>query len=255
MKNSFRPGSVTCQMRGNLHPEDAAVCRICFDGSGLITGQVCACRGSAGLVHARCLVHWAASRWPNLTFWRTCSICGQDYVGAARLSLAQALHSKVRWRPLQRHSYLWVRDWAVENLICTLHEVGKHEQVAQRAEQSAASFRKRGKLHHPRALRISTVLASSLRELGRYQDAVELQRQALSVQRRVLGSSHPDAINSSNNLACTLSMMGDQVDEGHGFPLVKFRVYESGIQRTRSLLGAVCCKASVKKLPRYLEHH
>ena len=195
------------------YAEDTLVCRICFDGSGLINGQVCACRGSAGLAHARCLVHWAASRWPNLTFWRTCSICGQDYVGAARLSLAQALHSRVRWRPLQRSSYLWVRDWAVENLICTLHEVGKHEQVAQRAEQSTASFRKRGKLHHPRALRIATVFASSLREMGRYQDAVQLQRQALSVQRQVLGSSHPDAINSSNNLACSLSMMGDQASK------------------------------------------
>ena len=187
--------------------DGVAVCRYCLDGSGLLPGPVCACRGSAGLVHARCLVDLATSRWPKLTLWRTCPICGQDYVGAARLALAQAIYSRVRWRPVQRACWR-LRDWAIQNLACALQEVGKHDQAAQQAEKSIASFKKRRKAHHPRALRISTVLASSLRELGRYGDAVRLQRHILALQRRLLGSEHPDAISSSNNLASSLSLLG-----------------------------------------------
>ena len=185
--------------------DDAAVCRYCLEGQGLVCGQVCACRGSAGLAHASCLVDLATSRWPRrLDLWRTCRICGQDYVGAARLALAQALFAKVRWRK----NALYLREWAVQNLVCALHEAGKHGEAARRAKIALDYYAKKKRSHHPRALRVATVLASSLREMGRYDEAVTLQRQTLAQQQRVLGHEHPDAIISANNLASSLSLLG-----------------------------------------------
>ena len=171
--------------------------------------QVCACRGSFG-AHASCLASWAASQWPRLDAWRSCKICGQDYVGAARLSLAQALFGKVRWRSAaHRGSVGFLREWATQNLVCALHEVGKHEEAARRAKKALDGYGKMCRSLHPRALQVATILASSLREMGRYDEAVALQRQTLQRQRRILGKEHQDAIISANNLASSLSMLGN----------------------------------------------
>eukprot|EP00435_Cladocopium_sp_Y103_P063298 s367_g24.t2 len=184
--------------------DDAAVCRYCLESHGLICGQVCACRGSFG-AHASCLVNLAISRWPKLEVWRTCRICGQVYVGAARLSLAQALFAKVRWKT---GSQSVLRQWVVQNLICALYEVGRYQEAAERAKSALDSYAKMSKSQHPRALRVATIYASSLREMGRYEEAVTLQRQTLALQRRTLGNEHPDAIISANNLTSSLSLLG-----------------------------------------------
>ena len=228
--------------------DDAAVCRYCLEGQGLVAGQVCACRGSAGLAHASCLVYLAASKWPRLEVWRTCKICGQDYVGAARLALAQALFAKVRWKGAL---FLRRREWATQNLVCALHEVGRHEEAARRAQRALESYARKSKGLCPRALRVATVLASSLREMGRYDEAVTLQRQTLEHQRRTLGKEHPDAIISANNLASSLSLLGNSKNnwkilknglatsnlQSWPFPDSKFHHFGSSPNKNKAIIG------------------
>ena len=71
-------------------PATELTCWVCCEGSDelLVTG--CACRGSSGLAHLRCLV---AAAQHDVESWTTCPTCGQYYTGAVDVGLSRA-----RWR-------------------------------------------------------------------------------------------------------------------------------------------------------------
>lgn len=107
------PGEPPCRRRLVWEGSTAAYhsapnCWVCMDEAGPAAGQLlrgCACRGSGGHAHIRCLIICAEHRPEN---WTHCPTCKQDYTGVVALELARAAvqHSNHACGEIARHPHL-----------------------------------------------------------------------------------------------------------------------------------------------------
>jgi E3 ubiquitin-protein ligase DOA10 len=85
------------RLLGSSEVESDAVCWVCCDSETedtlLPTG--CACRGSGGFSHVKCLVDAATH---DVARWTSCPTCLQDFTGIMEVRLAQARWDRVRNR-------------------------------------------------------------------------------------------------------------------------------------------------------------
>ena len=109
--NSFFAGSIL-EAR-NWDPD--GVCWICCEGGKDLLHTGCACRGSAGLAHARCLEQAAVH---DVNRWTTCPTCRQQWTGEMEVALARARYERVRHRPADDEERLFVQ----QNLAVALFE-------------------------------------------------------------------------------------------------------------------------------------
>jgi hypothetical protein len=73
------------------------VCIVCLDSDPPPIQSGCACRSDTGLAHVDCLVAKAVSQQAHRgkKVWWECQTCGQDFTGATRTGLGEALWSRV----------------------------------------------------------------------------------------------------------------------------------------------------------------
>ena len=77
--------------------DEAPECFICLEGGGDLLCTGCACRGSAGRAHVRCLI--AATDGDKFERWYECLTCKQYFTGPVAIAMAQAHFDRVRDRP------------------------------------------------------------------------------------------------------------------------------------------------------------
>ena len=78
--------------------EAECVCTICLDSDPPPIQSGCACRSDSGLAHLECLVEKAVVQQAHrgVKVWLECQTCGQNFTGAMRTGLGEALWSRVR---------------------------------------------------------------------------------------------------------------------------------------------------------------
>ena len=185
-------------------------CIICYDTSPPPIQSGCACRGDSGLAHIACLVRAAASQQAQRghCLWRQCQTCKQDFTGAMRAGLAEALRSRVAGRAAESTERL-----AAEcNLAMSLVQQGKAVEAEPMLRRLHEVLMRVHGAEHPYTLTVATNLATSLSKQGKYVDAERIEREVLGVRKRVLGAEHSDTQASVNNLATTLPDQGKYVD-------------------------------------------
>ena len=177
---------------------DEASCWICLepDGSDLMI-RACACRGSAGAVHAACVIE-LARRSERQADWLECPTCNQPYVGPLQSKLAEA-----RWSLFQTgaraDSYYGLCSQYTNSLVAEgrFDEALKvHDQTIEHAERCSDGSSD-DRLHLAN-LRVD--MAYVLAAKGRRSEALEEYRHALAVQEAILGSSHPTVSATCHNL-------------------------------------------------------
>ena len=165
----------------------------------------CACRGSAGLAHAGCLVLAAAQC--NVDYWTTCPTCKQQFTGEMEVALAHARWQSVRARPLEDPERLFVAN----NLAVTLLESANDSAGALQLLEEVLQVRRRtlGD-EHPETLDSITNLALNYMEVGDYAAAMPLSEEAVALTRRTLGTEREEeAAHAINSLAAVLHLTGD----------------------------------------------
>ena len=163
---------------------DAPSCWVCCEGGGtaendklLSTG--CACRGSSGLAHLRCLVLAAQH---DVDSWTTCPTCEQYYTGEVDVGLARARWKLVRQRPPEDEERLFVAN----NLAVALKEsAGDNDGALRLMEEVLAERRRTLGDHDPRTLDSLTNLALQHAEMGHFAAALPLSQVLTASRDRV----------------------------------------------------------------------
>jgi len=75
--------------------DESPTCLVCFESGGTMPCG-CACRGSAGWAHARCIAKAAEHAVNPEAAYHTCRICKQSYSGPMNLEIARARFRMVR---------------------------------------------------------------------------------------------------------------------------------------------------------------
>jgi len=75
--------------------DESPTCLVCFESGGTMPCG-CACRGSAGWAHARCIAKAAEHAVDPEAAYHTCRICKQSYSGPMNLEIARARFRMVR---------------------------------------------------------------------------------------------------------------------------------------------------------------
>ena len=206
----------------------------------------CACRGSAGFAHLRCLVEAAEH---NVDSWTTCPVCRQEYTGEADVGLARTRWERVRERPAEDEERLFVannlavtlkesagdnagalalmrevlevrRRTLGEEHQCTIdskinlalqhHEMGDLAAALPLAEEAAAAARLTYGAEHEEALVAVASLGAVHNSIGNHTRARPYLEEALEARRRTLGEGHLETMNSTHLLG--------QVQRRHATP-------------------------------------
>ena len=182
--------------------EEEKRCRLCLEGEadGPLV-QLCACRGSAKLVHRLCLEKWRRMSPKEDAAYR-CGECKDHYRDALSLELLSARLQAERTNG--------------ENLSFTLDTLAQELQAQGKYDEAEPLFREaleldRGTMgsRHENTLTSVSNLASLLREKGDLTAAEPLSREALGLFRETLGNRHPSTLTSINNLGQLLQSKGD----------------------------------------------
>jgi tetratricopeptide (TPR) repeat protein len=88
----------------------------------------------------------------------------------------------------------------LNNLGCSLFELGEFDEAARLAEEAYAKRRRVLGAEHPHTLSTMTILAPILVEVGQPERAVDVLRACLEARRRLLGPDHADTIATSMEL-------------------------------------------------------
>ena len=196
-------------MSASAGPEAECVCIVCLDSDPPPIQSGCACRSDSGLAHLDCLIEKAVSQLIEKAVsqqahrgkkvWRKCQTCGQDFTGAMRTGLGEALWSRVCDQAEESAERLC----AAHNLAdCRLRD-GEYAE-AERINREVLGVRRRVLVlgeEHPDTLTSAHNLATSLSRQGKHADAERIEREVLGVMRRVMGEEHPETLMSASNLA------------------------------------------------------
>ena len=228
-------------------------CTICLDYEEypLPIQCGCGCRLAAGSAHVACKAEYAAHQGPgNHAGWGKCSTCKQDYTGAMRLGLFEAVYARMRGRPAEDDRRLMAQG----NLATAFMEAGRYAQ-AKALYQDLLATRQRvngpndtstlfvaanlgrllaNQLNHSEAetmfrdilekqqeslgpehedtLGTAFSLAGSLQNQYKYAEAEPLLRKTLAIQQRVFGKGHILTLTTANGLAVLLFNTGQHAD-------------------------------------------
>jgi len=176
--------------------------------------RMCACRGTAGLVHVSCLAEQAkilmdeveennlgfkvmAERW---TRWHTCSLCEQRYHGVVYCALGWACWKTYVGRPEKDQA----RCLAMGVLGSGLSEANHHEDALSVREANLSMMRRLGAPEH-NILVAQSCLANTYRALGRSEQALQLKRDVYSGRVELNGEEHRETLVAALNYAASLS--------------------------------------------------
>ena len=240
-------------------------CRLCLGGEedGPLV-QLCACRGSARLVHRHCLEKWRRTSVKEDAAYR-CGECKDYYRDALSLELLSARLEAERNAGCDQLAF------TLDRLAQELEDQGKYDEAeplyrealaVQRAKigdrhlDTLTSMGNLGLLHmakgdipaaelllgealqgsretlgdrHPQTLGCINNLGMLLKAKGDFKNAESLYCEALKVQRETLGNRHPNTIISISNLGTLLKSKGDL---GAAEPL-----YREALEVSRETLG------------------
>ena len=189
--------------------EQDTTCWVCCDAEApdalLSTG--CACRGSGGRAHARCLV---ASALHDVSRWTYCPTCRQDWTGEMEVCLAQARWDSVRERDAEDPERLFVAN----NLAVTLQEsAGDYTGALALFEEVLAVRRRTLGDAHPDTLDSITNLALHHTETGNFEAALTLSEEVVASHRKLVGASQEltdeEVAHSIGSLAVVHNLMGN----------------------------------------------
>ena len=199
-----------CLHEGIIESGDA-----CFDGGSsfnddddddesrrlLKTG--CACRGSGGVAHVRCVASAAAY---DVRFWTSCPTCFQDWTGPFEVAISRARWEGVRSRPAEDPERLFVAS----NLAVTLQESGGDPEGAAALISEVLDVRRRTLGDdHPDTLDSITNLALHYSETGNYAKALGLSREVVAAHKRTAGDvMNVERAHAVRSLAAALNLMG-----------------------------------------------
>ena len=195
-------------------PGDAH-CLTCLDGGDAADPLVrgCACRGSSGWSHVRCLIESAeAARAPppgELRFapWIFCSTCKQQFAGLVWLRLAIAL-----WAKYAHLAETDMRLLAATLYAAALDDAGEPAETA-RLQRGILDVETRTLgLEHRDTLISASNLAVSLSKLGECAEAAVLLRTTLAVQTRTLRLHDKSMFATEGHLVNVLLTMGEYVE-------------------------------------------
>ena len=163
--------------------EGLLACWICCETSTeaheplLSTG--CACRGTSGAAHIRCLVRCAGH---DVERWTSCPTCSQRFTGVAEVALARARWAGVCDRPPEDPERLFVAS----NYAVTLHESGSDRAgVLLLLEHVLAVRRRTLGSSDPDTLDSITNLALYHVEVGNHEAALALSEEVVSAKASV----------------------------------------------------------------------
>jgi hypothetical protein len=175
--------------------EPGRECWICFtegdESAPLVRG--CACRGSAGWVHVKCVVT-AAKHTPAM--WSVCPSCKQRYTGKLLLELAQLRWAEVR----DMHPVAPARLEAANTLCIALHGCGEPGQAAAVVESTLTACEAELGQDHPQTLTALNNVAQACQASGDLVKATGLAERAVAGYRRTLGSDNQNTLQAINNL-------------------------------------------------------
>eukprot|EP00434_Breviolum_minutum_P015096 symbB.v1.2.013309.t1/scaffold938.1/size150240/2 len=158
----------------------------------------CACRGSAGHVHAECLLEWC----DHVGEYKKCDVCHQCFVGPAALLAARHRFRRAEALPEEDPEVLE----ATYQVAQALAAEGKNAEAAKLFEYLHGIYcRKKGETHLD-TLALASSWALSLHFLQRHEEAAELQEITLFSLRDKVGNSHTRCVTESNNLALNIGV-------------------------------------------------
>ena len=183
--------------------EDESRCRLCLEGEadGPLV-QLCACRGSAKLVHRRCLEKWRRTSPKEDAAYR-CGECKDEYRDALSLEL---LSARLQAERVDGQSTVLI----LNRLALELQAQGKYGEAEPLYREALEAQRATLGSRHPHTLVSIGNFGSLLKDKGDLAAAEPLYREALEVRRETLGSRHPQTLTSINNLGKLLKEKGDQ---------------------------------------------
>ena len=226
-----RPPAVTAQQVGPQRPIQMG----------------CACRGERGQAHVACMTERAASLQGTLrtVAWTTCQVCGDDFMGEMRLSLARAWDTRTSDRQPgddERVAALTNLGHALTHaakfdesiaILQPLQETLAHDDprwirimtdigrniMRKRQDAKAEDHFRRLLDDCPRASycesyrgeihELMTALVASLLLQNKHAEAEIIQKNLLDMIMRTLGPSHPSTFEAANTLAfCIYSQDG-----------------------------------------------
>ena len=187
---------------GKVEEPDERRCRLCLEGEGdgpLL--QLCACRGSAKLVHRHCLEKWRRTSPKEDAAYR-CGECKDEYRDALSLELLRA-------RLQAERADGEVTVFTLDTLGTELQDQGKFDEAEPLYREAVKVSRETVGDRHPDTLVYINNLGALLYAKGNLAAAEPLIREALEVQRETVGDRHPDTLGSINNLGTLLKAKGD----------------------------------------------
>jgi hypothetical protein len=183
----------------------------------------CACRGSAGFAHLKCLINAA---WANTQSWYTCPTCKQRWTGALNLGLCRA---RVELAASLPEADVEARLDAATELTTALTSSGEHAEALELGRATLATAQRVIGNESGCTLQAMVALAATHSDVGDHAAALTLQTEGLTVCRRVFGDDHEQTIASMSDLG---TMYYDMDDNEAALPLM-----EEGLERTRRVRG------------------
>ena len=182
--------------------EDERRCRLCLEGEadGPLV-QLCACRGSAKLVHRHCLEKWRRTSPKEDAAYR-CGQCMDHYRDALSIELLSA-------RLQAERTDGGSTGFTLTTLASELRVEGKYDAAEPLYREALEVRRETLGNRHPHPLSCINLLGGLLNATGDPAAAEPLCREALKVSRETLGNRHPNTLAFINNLGALLQDKGD----------------------------------------------
>jgi tetratricopeptide (TPR) repeat protein len=213
-------------------PDDAPACWICLDEDGQLL-QGCACRGTSGYLHAKCLAK---------SLFTTCPTCKQDFVGELR-----SASTRLRMRNAAASGSSDEAEDALHELGIALGEEARYEEARDILERVLASRERRLGPEDSAVLDTRTNLAIVFDALGRHDDALRLNRTTLAVyERPVPGGGDTFRRAQAEGMAATQNNIGGVLCKQQQFAPA-LRSFEAALTGFEDLYGVDSVDAALAR--------
>ena len=170
--------------------EEKPLCWICLESGPGDVLRACACRGSAGYVHAQCMIEFNRHRTEKQD---ECPTCQQRFVGTLALEVAAA-HAR------DSH-YVQGSDLKAKNILArALLEQGDHAGALKLYRQVLIAHVAAFGHTHPLVAGTMSNIGIVLQHQGEYGKALEMYKKALKIDIKAHGPEHLDVANTYNNI-------------------------------------------------------
>ena len=210
-------------------------CCICLDNDGppLPIQCGCGCREEAGCAHLACKIAYAKHQDPGYRKgWYECPTCKQDYTGAMRRGLAEALWTQLQGRPAED-----VHRLCAQNLLAVAYQqAGRYAQAEALYRDILTIDRRVDGPNHENTLITASNVGNVLLNQGKNSAAEAVFRDTLERKRDVLGAKHKSTLLTASSLAKALQNQG------------KYAEAEPVLRDTLAIQQRVLCKGHIMTL-------